>query len=118
MSDQSKRIRATRIAGLMSCVLAAGCTGLERSPPQPAQPATEPVSVAPAVPADVPATQPVAAPRDECNANCKTCAHESMPLCMLQKQLSLVYSSITESACIGKSPDSAWLASKPIVTEC
>jgi len=69
MSDQSKRIRATRIAGLMSCVLAAGCTGLERSPPQPAQPATEAVSVAPAVPADVPATQPVAAPREALEAD-------------------------------------------------
>ncbi len=64
MNDTSTLIRAMRIAGALSCALAAGCAGLERSQPQSTQPATEPVAAAAAATETVTAaaTQPTPAP--------------------------------------------------------
>ena len=69
MSNRSTLIWAARIAGALSCVLAAGCTAVERGHPQPAQSATVPAPLPPAQPApapgeatQTPATPPPAAP--------------------------------------------------------
>ena len=62
MSDSSAMRRAARLAGALICLLAAGCAGRDRAPPQPPAPAAVPVETeaAPVAAAEMP--QPAATP--------------------------------------------------------